>query len=155
EPPLLDELARLSDAVRAHDLELGIVPQHDVAVVGIEGVDVAALAGALARLTERDLPQTSELAQHRAIGYRVEQHDLFPVGGLAEDAAALQRAPEREPVFGPGDWCLGAKPEELAFPRALRAATEAPDRVASAQVQRRDVLRRDRFRDADPEDRAA
>src|SRR5262249_53705066 len=96
---LLEQLLRLADAVGARDLQLGIVPQHDVAVIRVEGVDAAPLARPLADLAERDLAQAAELAQHRAIGNRVEQDDFLAVGGVAENAAALQLTPQREPVF--------------------------------------------------------
>ena len=53
------------DAVAAGDFQRLAVPEHDVVVPGVVGVQVQALAGALARGAEGDFAQAADLAQQR------------------------------------------------------------------------------------------
>ena len=74
------------DAVGTRDLRRRVVPQHDVFVPAVPGIDVDRAAGALAHRAKGELAQAADLAQQRRIGGQRADPDLLAVAGFAEEA---------------------------------------------------------------------
>src|SRR5690606_26914391 len=92
----------LAQPVRADDHQRFGIPEHDMAIVAIEAVQVAPAAGAFADAPEGHFAQAADLADGRAFGFRIEQHDLLAVAGAAQPFATRQRLLD-------GDWRLGMR----------------------------------------------
>ncbi len=84
-----------SNAIRAGDLKARVIPQQQLVVVGVEAIQVGALAAALADGAEAVLAQTCNFAHQRTIAVQPSGEDAFAVG---RDAEFVERAQVRHLV---------------------------------------------------------
>ena len=118
------DLAHLTDAIGTGDLEIGVIPQHQMPVVGVIAIDIAPLAGALADPPETDLAQSPDLAHHAGAGEGIEQIDLLAVAGLAQQFTGRQFLTQRLALLRMADGLLGHEQTALAAPDAIQVLAQ-------------------------------
>src|SRR3546814_2801969 len=91
---LFRSLRAARDAVGTGDAHRRGIPDHDVLVVRVECIEVAAAAGALADLAEGQFAQAADLAQQQRVRRALRQPDLLAIAGLAEQFGGLDRSEE-------------------------------------------------------------
>src|SRR5690606_37462798 len=92
-----------ADPVGAGDLPFLLVPQHQVLIVGVEGIQVAAPPRAFGDGAKGDFPQPADLPHDRGIAAVVMQVDVLVVGGLTQQVAAAHLGAQLLAVFGLGN----------------------------------------------------
>ena len=127
------------DAVGAGDAGGRLVPQHDVFVPAVPGVEVEAAAGTFAHRAEGQLAQPADLVQQRRVHRQRADPDLLAVAGPAEQAQPGHGRANQRRVDGRGHrfGAAGGRPGALpAGAQRIELAADLPQQCLVAGIGR-------------------
>ena len=99
----------MAETIGADDAQRLRIPQHQMLVMRVVGIEIAPRAGALADPAEGQFAQAADLAHHRTIERALEQPRLLAVAEVGQLFGAHQFRRHLLGRFRQREWCLPPK----------------------------------------------
>ena len=108
------------ETVGADDVEAGGIPEDEVVIVIVEGIEIPPLARAFPTARKGNLPQAPQLTQDHRVALLVAaiEQDALAVRGLAEQLAPVDGLFQQAAILRQGDGASVCN--RPALPRAIR-----------------------------------
>ncbi|MNQ66460.1 hypothetical protein D3C85_809520 [compost metagenome] len=123
-PLARQQLGHGGEAVSPYDIEAGRIPEDEVVVVIVEGIEIPPPARAFPHGAKRDFPQPPQFAQNHRMALLVAaiEQDALAIRGLPEQLAAIHGLFELAAILRQGDGGLGRQGALLPLAEAIEMA---------------------------------